>query len=336
MSETIELADRVRDETTVQLSSVVVNRVLPELFGRQEEAVFEELASAREVSRLDELVGGATAPVLEAARLAVTLRRTRADPPRPAARRHRSVGPDALSPVPVQPVARSANHPSGRSLPRRGARLLMRFGRPRAQPASGEGEGRPLDPVQLPQKNGSMDGLLATKEIVIACGPGGRGEDDHRRGRRGDGRGHPGHQGAGADRRPGKAAGRRARSRRASATSSTASPTRPSLPRAFAREASCGRPCSTPRSPGTPSSANTHPTPGRASEILANPLYQNISGRFVQSHDYIAMERLYEIHSRGRLRPDRRRHAADPQRARLPRCPEAAWPTSSPRGSCGG
>jgi anion-transporting ArsA/GET3 family ATPase len=32
-------------------------------------------------------------------------------------------------------------------------------------------------------------------------------------------------------------------------------------------------------------------------EILANPLYQNISGRFVQSHDYIAMERLYEIHS---------------------------------------
>jgi anion-transporting ArsA/GET3 family ATPase len=34
-------------------------------------------------------------------------------------------------------------------------------------------------------------------------------------------------------------------------------------------------------------------------EIYANPLYQNISGRFVQSHDYIAMERLYEIHSEG-------------------------------------
>jgi anion-transporting ArsA/GET3 family ATPase len=34
-------------------------------------------------------------------------------------------------------------------------------------------------------------------------------------------------------------------------------------------------------------------------EILANPLYQNISGRFIQSHDYIAMERLYEIHSEG-------------------------------------
>ncbi len=35
--------------------------------------------------------------------------------------------------------------------------------------------------------------------------------------------------------------------------------------------------------------------------ILANPLYQNITGKFVQSHDYIAMERLYEIHTSGRF-----------------------------------
>jgi anion-transporting ArsA/GET3 family ATPase len=34
--------------------------------------------------------------------------------------------------------------------------------------------------------------------------------------------------------------------------------------------------------------------------ILSNPLYENITGRFVQSHDYIAMERLYEIHASGR------------------------------------
>jgi anion-transporting ArsA/GET3 family ATPase len=34
--------------------------------------------------------------------------------------------------------------------------------------------------------------------------------------------------------------------------------------------------------------------------ILANPLYENITSRFVQSHDYIAMERLYEIHASGR------------------------------------
>jgi anion-transporting ArsA/GET3 family ATPase len=41
------------------------------------------------------------------------------------------------------------------------------------------------------------------------------------------------------------------------------------------------------------------PDRGTAARILANPLYQNISGRFVQSHDYIAMERLYELHSEG-------------------------------------
>ena len=34
--------------------------------------------------------------------------------------------------------------------------------------------------------------------------------------------------------------------------------------------------------------------------ILANPLYENITGKFVQSHDYIAVERLHEIHSSGR------------------------------------
>ena len=41
------------------------------------------------------------------------------------------------------------------------------------------------------------------------------------------------------------------------------------------------------------------PTGATAGRILGNPLYQNISGKFVQSHDYIAMERLYEIHSEG-------------------------------------
>jgi len=36
-----------------------------------------------------------------------------------------------------------------------------------------------------------------------------------------------------------------------------------------------------------------------AARILENPLYQNISSRFVQSHEYIAMERLYELHVEG-------------------------------------
>lgn len=36
-----------------------------------------------------------------------------------------------------------------------------------------------------------------------------------------------------------------------------------------------------------------------AYQILENTLYQNITARFVQSHDYIAMERLYEVHASG-------------------------------------
>ncbi len=78
VNETIELADRVRTETTVALRGVVVNRVLPELFGRQEEEVFDALCSARPRRRLDGLVGEEAATVLTAARLAVTMRRTRA------------------------------------------------------------------------------------------------------------------------------------------------------------------------------------------------------------------------------------------------------------------
>jgi len=37
-----------------------------------------------------------------------------------------------------------------------------------------------------------------------------------------------------------------------------------------------------------------------AYRILENRLYTNITGRFVQSHDYIAMERLFDIHATGR------------------------------------
>jgi len=77
VNETIELAVRVREETTVQLSAVVVNRVLPELFGRQEEKVFDALSGTVPEERLDQLAGGDVGPLLDAARLAVTMRRTR-------------------------------------------------------------------------------------------------------------------------------------------------------------------------------------------------------------------------------------------------------------------
>jgi len=124
VNETIELVGRVRDETDVDLAAIVVNRVLPELFSRADEEVFERLREPAMVSavaaasergggperpsergggperpsergggpeRPSERGGGperpserggdtiaATGSVFEAARLAVTLRRTRA------------------------------------------------------------------------------------------------------------------------------------------------------------------------------------------------------------------------------------------------------------------
>jgi anion-transporting ArsA/GET3 family ATPase len=41
------------------------------------------------------------------------------------------------------------------------------------------------------------------------------------------------------------------------------------------------------------------PDEATAAQILDNRLYDNLTSRFVQSHDYIAMERLYDLHSTG-------------------------------------
>jgi anion-transporting ArsA/GET3 family ATPase len=79
VNETIELAGRVATETSVELAAVIVNRVLPELFGRSEEAVFNELCEPAVSAELEQLLHDDPRPVLDAARLAVTLRRTRAE-----------------------------------------------------------------------------------------------------------------------------------------------------------------------------------------------------------------------------------------------------------------
>jgi anion-transporting ArsA/GET3 family ATPase len=79
VNETLELTARLRQETNVDLAAVVVNRVLPELFGRGEEEVFERLATPEATAMLDAAVGGASGPLLEAARLTVTMRRSRTE-----------------------------------------------------------------------------------------------------------------------------------------------------------------------------------------------------------------------------------------------------------------
>jgi anion-transporting ArsA/GET3 family ATPase len=78
VTEAVDLAGRLAKETPVHLACVVANRVLPELFGRSEEQIFNELARP---SRLSEIAGELDSSrelvedVLGAARLAVTVRR---------------------------------------------------------------------------------------------------------------------------------------------------------------------------------------------------------------------------------------------------------------------
>ncbi|MEZ5383011.1 MAG: ArsA family ATPase [Microthrixaceae bacterium] len=95
VNETLELVGRLGTETEIDLAAVVANRVLPELFGRGEEELFDRVADALGSDRaggdavggpaLDESLDEQLAPssvaglrgVVGAAQLAVGLRRSR-------------------------------------------------------------------------------------------------------------------------------------------------------------------------------------------------------------------------------------------------------------------
>jgi anion-transporting ArsA/GET3 family ATPase len=76
--ETIELVAKVRAELDVPLGAVLVNRVLPELFTRADEEAFEAMREPAAMGALIKAAGAGVESVLEAAELAVNLRRTRA------------------------------------------------------------------------------------------------------------------------------------------------------------------------------------------------------------------------------------------------------------------
>jgi len=78
VSESIELVERVRTELNVSLGPMVVNRVLPELFTHADEAAFDALHEPAATALLVERAGEGATAVLDGARLAVSLRRTRA------------------------------------------------------------------------------------------------------------------------------------------------------------------------------------------------------------------------------------------------------------------
>ncbi|MHB1771821.1 MAG: ArsA family ATPase [Acidimicrobiales bacterium] len=78
VSEAVDLAGRLATETPVHLACVIANRVLPELFGRAEEQVFDALTDSYGTDWLAqrlEVPPAEVASVLGAARLAVTVRR---------------------------------------------------------------------------------------------------------------------------------------------------------------------------------------------------------------------------------------------------------------------
>jgi anion-transporting ArsA/GET3 family ATPase len=79
VTETLELTARIREETNVDLAAVVVNRVLPELFGRGEEEVFDRLEQPDAVAVLEGALASPAEPLLDAARLTVTSRRNRTE-----------------------------------------------------------------------------------------------------------------------------------------------------------------------------------------------------------------------------------------------------------------
>lgn len=78
VAESVELADRLHDETGTHLCAVVANRVLPEPFAKPDEAVFAKLVTQKGRKAVAAAAGAGSGRVLDAAALAATLRRRQA------------------------------------------------------------------------------------------------------------------------------------------------------------------------------------------------------------------------------------------------------------------
>ena len=145
----------------------------------------------------------------------------------------------------------------------------------------------------------TLEQLLAAKEIVVFCGSGGVGKTSVaaaaalRRDRA------PRRQGARAHDRPGPPARDRARPRGLGNRAHRVAPEVLKAAGIEPRGRALGRDARHQAVVGRPRAAGTRPTRRPRTGILENRLYTNLTARFVQSHDYIAMERLFEIHATG-------------------------------------
>ena len=78
VNETLDLMGRLDAETDIDIAAVIANRVLPELFNRGEEETFDQLDEPGAREAFSEVVGEGGPDVIDAARLAVGLRRSSA------------------------------------------------------------------------------------------------------------------------------------------------------------------------------------------------------------------------------------------------------------------
>ncbi len=170
VAETLELAERLATETDVGLAAVLVNRVLPELFGRREEEVFDRLrqpAGARAADpgpRTGRSRGGDPA--------------ARCRPAGGHAAPHPSRAPDPLR-AELAAVSRCSTCPTCSPAP-------TACGPPEQWPSrwpprsTSTDVARPLpgDPIRraATAKTGTLEQLLASREIVVTCGSGGVGK----------------------------------------------------------------------------------------------------------------------------------------------------------------
>ena len=304
VNETIELVERLGDETDVDLAAVVVNRVLPELFGRGEEEIFERLREPGAAPPpWPAAVGGPVEPVLDAAELAVTPAPDPGRAPRPPAR----PGCPRASPLLYVPELftrepRRARHPPDGRGPRRGAGLLMaprrrdarRAGHLARAAAGGQGD-RDLAaaraawarPPPRPPPAAMAAAHLGGKVLVLTVDPARRLANAL------------GPRGVRQRRDPGAARGVRRRRRRAP---------RRAVGGDARHQAVVGRPGAPPRP--------RRRDPRRHPRQPALPEHHRPVRAEPRLHRHGAALRDPRV---GPLRPDRRRHAADPERHRLPR-----------------
>ena len=272
VNETIELVAKAREQLDVPLGVVIVNRVLPELFTHADETVFDALRTDAATALL---VGAGRTGRSRGARRRSARGLVAAHAvavPRGAARHRRPPAPPAAVPVRARP--RAARHAHGRRSAESGT------------------------VVSPPATSHSLESLLATREVVVFCGSGGVGKTS-----------------------VAAAAGVTAAARLGGKVLVlTIDPARRladalgiepfgNVERRVSLDA-CRELGIEPRGELYAAMLDTKqswdelvlrhaPDETTAYRILDNRLYHNVTARFVQSHDYIAMERLYDLHASG-------------------------------------